>query len=138
MNKKEIVLALIENVWNENKVEELENYLSSDFVDHSLPKGFPNNTEGTKKWIKATSLSFQHQTMVEDIIAEDNKVFIRITMKLKHVGEWRNYPATGIEISTTGYRFFEFLKDKIISQWASIDGNVIEQAIAGTAHTCHK
>ncbi|RWU09855.1 ester cyclase [Pedobacter chitinilyticus] len=138
MNKKEIVLTFIENVWNRNKVEELESYLSPHFVDHSLPKGFPNNMEGTKKWIKATGMSFQHRTMVEDMIAEDNKVFIRITMKLKHVGEWRNYPATGLEISTTGYRFFEFLEDKIINQWASIDGNVIEQAIAGTTHTCNK
>jgi predicted ester cyclase len=136
MDKKEIVSSFIERVWNLGQLEELEHYLSADFVDYSLPKGFGNDLQATRRWILATGKSFQHRTSIEDIIAEDNKVFVRITMTLKHTGDWRSYPATGKEIVTTGYRSFEFSGNKIIVQWASIDGNLIEEAIAGDNHAC--
>jgi predicted ester cyclase len=129
MNKKQIVFSFIEKVMNNGMLDELEDYLDVNFVNHSLPLGLTNDIAGTKGWLQLTSKSFCHQTMVEDIIAEDNKVFIRINMKLKHIGKWKSYPATGKEILTTGYRLFEFAGDKIIAQWASIDTSVIEQAI---------
>ncbi len=131
-----MVLAFIENVWNHRKTEQLTNFMSNDFVDHSLPFGLSTGIEGTQKWIKATSSSFQHTTLIEDIVAENNKVFIRISMQLKHIGEWRGYAATGVDIVTTGYRLFEFSNEKISAQWAAIDGNIIEQAIAGNSHAC--
>ncbi|WP_293302534.1 ester cyclase [Pedobacter sp. UBA4863] len=136
MDKKEVVSAFIENVWNQRKTAELANFMSSDFVDHSLPKGLPANVEGTQKWIQATSSSFQHTTLIEDMVAEDCKVFIRIRMELKHIGEWRGHAATGLDIITTGYRLFEFSNGKICAQWAAIDGNAIEQAIIGNVHSC--
>lgn len=131
-----MVLAFIENVWNQNKVERLFDFMSSDFVDYSLIPALPKTIEGTKQWILATGNSFEHKTIVEDIIAENDKVFIRISMQLKHVGQWRGHAATGIDIVTTGYRLFEFANEKICAQWAAIDGNVIEKAIVGHAHAC--
>lgn len=136
MTRKETILAFIENVWNQRKTEELTDFMSSNFVDYSLPPGLPTSIEGTQKWIQATTGSFQHTTLIEDMVAENNKVFIRISMKLKHIGEWRGYAATGLDIVTTGYRLFEFSNEKICAQWAAIDGNAIEQAIAGDAHRC--
>ncbi|MCJ0743587.1 ester cyclase [Pedobacter montanisoli] len=136
MNKKETILAYIENVWNQGKTEELVGFIDHNFIDHSLPLGLPATIEGTKRWIEATGNSFQHKTIIEDMVAEGNKVFIRISMNLKHIGKWRGYDATGIDLVTTGYRLFEFANEKICAQWAAIDGNAIEQAIAGSVHTC--
>ncbi|GGC40061.1 hypothetical protein GCM10011386_35180 [Parapedobacter defluvii] len=136
MENKELVLGFIANVWNRQEIEHLVDYVSDRFIDHSLPLGFPEGLAGTQMWIAATGKSFRHRTIVEDILAEGNQVCIRIKMELHHIGEWRGYAATGVDITTSGYRFFELANGRIVQQWALIDGNRIEQAIAGNSHGC--
>jgi len=136
MENKALILEFIDQVWNQQKVDAISDYVSEDFVDHSLPPGFPEGAAGTQMWIVSTGKSFRHCTIVEDIFSEGNKVCVRIQMQLQHIGEWRGYAPTGVDITTAGYRFFELADGRITRQWALIDGNRIEQEITGHAHGC--
>ncbi|CAL1519490.1 ester cyclase [Chitinophaga sp. MM2321] len=127
-----IVLKFIEEVWNQQAIHLTESYLHPDFIDHSLPDTFPAGAEGVKKWIRVTSASFAHHTIVEDQVTEGDKSIIKITMRMKHIGTWRGIPATGKEVSTKGYRFFRLKDGKIIEQWAMIDGNLLEKQLTKT------
>src|SRR4051812_15730668 len=94
-NNKALVRAFIETIWNECNFKELDLFIHPAFKDLSLPPVFTDDKEGMKKWIQATSNAFEHHTTIEDIVAEDDKVIVKILMTLKHVGFWRNIPATG-------------------------------------------
>lgn len=133
---KAVIKEFIETVWNGKQMDKLENFLTEDYFDHSVPIGFENSREGTRKWIEGTSASFEHQTLVDDIIGEQDKVCVRITMMLKHIGTWRGHLPTAKHIKTNGYRFFRLENGKIAEHWALIDGNQIEETIAGVAHGC--
>ncbi|WP_159729907.1 ester cyclase [Sphingobacterium sp. 18053] len=135
-SNKNIVTDFVNEIWNEKKITNIQRYLTDEFVDHSLPTGMPKNWEGTQKWIMATSVSFQHLTVIEDIISEGDKVFMRISMKLRHTGLWRNYQPTGTEVTTEGYRLFRISNGQITEHWATIDGSKIETAILGSEHRC--
>ena len=126
---KSIVTGFIEQIWNQNQFEKIDHYISADFIDYSLPPSWPANKEGMKLWIIGTGKSFEHKTIIDDIVCEDNKAILKIRMQMKHIGVWRDIEATHSEISTVGYRYFKLADGKIIEHWALIDGNSIENQL---------
>lgn len=135
---KEIAINFIEEIWNRNQFDKLNNYIHPQFTDHSLPPALPKTIEGLKLWIIGTGNSFKHKTIIEEIVSEDNKVILKIKMLLKHIGKWRDIEPTGVEIVAVGYRYLKLADDKIIEHWALIDGNAIEAQLKGAAHGCKR
>lgn len=135
-NNKLVLTNFIDEVWNNAFFDKIENYISEDFIDHSLPPSLPTNKDGMKHWIKATSKSFEHKTILEDIVSEGNSVCIRIKMLMKHIGIWRDIEPTEAEISAVGYRFYKLKDGKIIEHWALIDGNAIENQLKNASNGC--
>jgi predicted SnoaL-like aldol condensation-catalyzing enzyme len=133
---KSIVTNFIEEIWNSNQFEKIENYISADFIDHSLPPNLPANKDGMKLWIIGTGKSFEHKTIIDDIICEDNKVMLKMRMQMKHIGIWRDIEPTHFEITTIGYRYYKLDKGKIIEHYALIDGNSIENQLKEASKGC--
>jgi predicted SnoaL-like aldol condensation-catalyzing enzyme len=133
---KSIVTNFIKEIWNQNQFDKIENYISSDFIDHSLPPIFPPNKDGLIRWITATGSSFEHKTIIDDIVCEDNKVMLKIKMQLKHIGVWRDLVPTHSEISTVGYRYYKLANGKITEHWGLLDGNSIENQLKDAQRGC--
>jgi predicted SnoaL-like aldol condensation-catalyzing enzyme len=133
---RSIITNFIEEIWNQKQFEKIENYISADFIDHSLPPTLPADKEGMKLWIIGTGKSFEHKTVIEDSVCEDNKVMLKIRMQLKHIGTWRDIEPTHSEISTVGYRYYKLVNGKIIDHWALIDGNSIENQLKEASKGC--
>jgi predicted SnoaL-like aldol condensation-catalyzing enzyme len=133
---KSVILNFIEDIWNQNQFEKIDSYVAADFIDHSLPTDLPSDKEGMKLWIIATGKSFHHRTAIEDMVCEDDKVMLKIKMNLKHVGVWRAFEPTHLEISTVGYRYYKLKDQKIIEHWGLIDGNAIESQLKEVQHGC--
>ncbi len=134
MENSKLVVEFIEQIWNNRNFEKLTKFLHPDFVDNSLPPTFGKDIEGMKKWIIGTGVSFQHKTTIEEQVTEGDKSIIKIRMDLKHIGLWRNIEPTGMEIKTTGYRFYKIIEGKIFEHWALIDGQAIENQLKGASH----
>jgi predicted SnoaL-like aldol condensation-catalyzing enzyme len=133
---KSTVTNFIEEIWNKNQFEKIDNYLSSSFIDHSLPPALPANKDGMKLWILGTGKSFEHKTLIDDIVCEDNKVMLKMRMQLKHIGIWRGIEPTDFEISAVGYRYFKLANGKIVEHWALVDGNSIENQLKEASKGC--
>jgi predicted SnoaL-like aldol condensation-catalyzing enzyme len=133
---KALIINYIENVWNKNKFDLLDEFISPDFIDYSLPSALPPNKDGLKMWITGTGRSFEHTTIIEEMVAEKDKVIIKIKMSMKHIGIWRDIEATGMTISTNGYRNFTLKNGKIKAHWALIDGTAIENQLKDAIHGC--
>ena len=136
MKNSILVQKFIEQIWNKKSLEMLDDFLHPLFQDHSLLPILSPDKEGLKKWITATGNSFEHETVIEDQVAESDQIMIRIKMKLKHIGVWRGIEPTGIELSTTGYRHFRIKDDSIIEHWALLDGEAIENKLKKASHGC--
>src|ERR1700712_101425 len=133
---KALVTNFIEGIWNQKQFEKIDNYISTDFIDHSLPPTLPANKEGMKVWIIGTGKSFEHKTIIDDMVCEDNKVMLKIRMQMRHIGVWRDIEATHLEISTVGYRYYKLADGKILEHWALIDGNSIENQLKEASKGC--
>jgi hypothetical protein len=132
----QIVLQFIEEIWNRQLTDTLGNFLHPAFTDHALPAPLTPDVGGLRQWINLTSASFIHRTIVEDHVTEGDKCVLRIRMQVTHIGTWRGIPATGMEVSTSGYRMFRVQDGKIIEHWALVDGSALESQLRGTEHAC--
>lgn len=126
---KSIVSNFIEEIWNQNQFEKIDNYISPDFIDHSLPPALPADKDGMKRWIIGTGKSFEHKTVIDDIVCEEDKVMLKIRMHLKHIGFWRGIEPTHSKISTVGFRYYKLNDGKIVEHWALLDGNAIKNQL---------
>lgn len=133
---KSIVENFIEEIWNQNRFEKLNEYISTSFIDHSLPESLPANKEGMVSWIIGTGKSFIHKTIIEDIICEENKVMLKMRMQLTHIGVWRGIEPSGLEISTIGYRYYKLQDGLITEHWSLLDGNSIENQLKSCQRGC--
>lgn len=138
MENSILVQDFIRQLWNHKAFEETDRFLHTDYKDYSLPPQFPAGKEGTLKWITLTGISFEHTTVIEEQVTEGDKSIVKICMNLKHIGIWRDIEPTGIELQTSGYRYFKLADNKIIAHWAVIDGQAIENQLKHASHGCKK
>ena len=127
--QKDFIGKYIDVIWNQGDTSRLEEFLHPSFTDHGIPGNLPPNAEGLKQWIAQTHSSFVPETIIEDQVTEDNKSMIKITMRMKHIGTWRGIAATGLTVTTKGYRCFRLQNNQIIEHWALIDGAALEKEL---------
>lgn len=70
------------------------------------------------------------------MVAEDDKVMIKINMQLEHIGAWRAIEPTGLVINAVGYRYFKLSANRITEHWGLMDGNAIENQLKKATNGC--
>jgi steroid delta-isomerase-like uncharacterized protein len=125
---KNVVRRYIEEVWNRQNLEAVDEFLAEHYLDHSLPPE-SSGRAGVKAWVKAVSAVFDEQTIIEDQVTEGDRSIVRLTMRLTHRGEWRGIPATGKQVEINGYRTYRLEGGKIVEHWALIDGDSLEREL---------
>lgn len=133
---KSVIHEFIDLIWNKNEFDKIDNYLTIDYEDHSLLASLAPNKEGTLFWITATGKSFKHETIIDDMVGEGDKVMLKITMNLKHIGIWRDIEPTNLVFSVNGFRYYHLENGKIKHHWALIDGNAIENQLKNVHNSC--
>lgn len=126
---KQLVADFIDKIWNNRQYDELCQLLHNNFEDHSLPPSLPPGSAGLRLWIDSLGKAFDHTTRIDEILSEGQKVAVRVTMLLKHTGNWRGIDATQKEFGTGGFRMFRISNSKIIEHWGLLDATTIENAI---------
>ena len=61
------------------------------------------------------------QATVQDLLADEDRVIERITVRAKHTGEFHGIPATGRAVTWTGIHIYRFEDGKIAELWSEID-----------------
>ena len=124
---KAIVLKFIES-YNERKLDLIDDFVASDYIDHDKNIG----REGLKQLIAMGLKAFPdwYET-VEDIIAEDDKVWVRLTYTGTHKGEFMGLPPTGKKITSKAVDIYRLVDGKLAEYWNVTDNlNVFKQVDA--------
>ena len=132
----QLVQEYMELIWNQQRFDQLPRLLHPAFHDHSLPPAFATTAAGVQAWVASTSTAFEHHTIIDEQVTEGEKSMLKIRMRLIHIGEWRNIPATGHTVEAVGYRYFRLEDGKIREHWTLLDGNAIENQLTAAEHGC--
>ena len=118
-----IARGYIQAVWNEGRLDRLEEFVAPGFTDHESTFPFTaRGVEGLRRVLLFFRTAFPdvHWT-VEDTIAEGAKVVLRFTARGTHRGSVFGFPGTGRRITVTGLTIFRIENDRIAEAWTQWD-----------------
>jgi predicted ester cyclase len=123
-----VISEFVEQFWNKNDFACTDQFLSDDYQELSY-----QSTEGLKKFAATILESFPDKGyVVEDIMAKDDKVLVRMNVKGTHEGMFFGTAPTGNTIDVTLYRQYRVAEGKItehrgwidmVTMWSQIRGN---------------
>jgi steroid delta-isomerase-like uncharacterized protein len=120
-NKK--IVRRYQDIYNSNDLDALSEVVAEDVRTPKIMPGMKPGLEGGKQ-VHATTLVGMPdwQTMIDDLIAEADKVVARITMIGTHTGDFWGIPATGKRVEFTGIYIVRIANGKIVEHWGEEDG----------------
>jgi predicted ester cyclase len=120
-NKK--IVRRYQEIYNSNDLEALGEVVSQDLLTPKIMPGIPTGIEGAKAAHRIMLAGFpDYQTIIDDLIAEDDKVVARITMSGTNTGSFMRMPPTGKHVSFTGIYVARMANGKIVEHWGEEDG----------------
>lgn len=99
----------------------IDQFLAPDFVEHNPFPGIPPTREGWKQTFEGFVKGAPGYHVIEDLVAEGDKIVGRITAYGKHEGELFGIPATGKEIRVTGIAIWRIRDGQIVEHWHETD-----------------
>jgi steroid delta-isomerase-like uncharacterized protein len=118
---KRLVKRFVDEVFALGRVETIDELVAPDFVSHTF--GFTD--DGQAKLRAATERI--HATLtdvefaVEDLVAEDDRVAVRLTSSATVVDEFMDVPAAGKRYSIGEIHLFRVRDGRIVEHWHQHD-----------------
>jgi steroid delta-isomerase-like uncharacterized protein len=112
------------NAYNEHDVERMAQLVSrnTNYFFHLTGMPLPMDWNGRKQYLAAAIKAFpdiNHHIL--DIVAEADKVAVRLNITGTHKGEFQGTPLTGKEVSFDGMDFLIIIDGKIAEEWLNSD-----------------
>jgi predicted ester cyclase len=121
-DNKALIRRFNEEVFNKRNLAAIDEFITPDQVDHSLPSSLPHTREGTKQAIALTLQAFPDLNyQVEDMIAAGDKVVIRYTTIGTQRGPFGPIPPTRKRVAVSGIVITRIADGKIVEQWGVDD-----------------
>lgn len=126
-SNRDVVRRLYEECLNTGRFELGEQFFAPDFNDHV------NDSTGLEMFAtraKTILTGFpDRQYTVDELIAEDNRVAVRWTMRGTHQGEINGMTPTGKPIVLTAIAMYRLADGKITDQWVELDTSSVRKQL---------
>jgi steroid delta-isomerase-like uncharacterized protein len=122
-HQRRVIERYFEEVWNQGRLEVLDELLAEDYVNHSSSLAdAPPGPRGVKPIVAAMRAAFPdlHYT-IERVVVDDDAVAVRVTMRGTHRGDFFGIPATGKSFAVTQMNLERFREGKIVEHWRNTD-----------------
>ncbi len=128
---KQTVLALFESVWNKEEFGLIENLWASEVPFHFRGQAPVVDRDGLQDQVTSWREAFpDFHFVVEDIIAEGDRVAARVKFTGTHTGtEWFGLAATGKEIDVTEMMFFRLADGVVVEAWEDYDEQAMRRQL---------
>ena len=130
---KQLLYRWFEEVWNKGRADAIEEMFDENGIAHGLsddpanpikgPAGFrPFHTVFREAFPKM-------EIVIEDVIAEGDKVAARCSVRAKHEGEFLGKAATQSPVEFTGIAIVRVANGKIVEAWNNFDFQTLHRQV---------
>jgi predicted ester cyclase len=113
--------AAIDEACQAGNADVLDEFMAADFLEHAPLPGVPPTREGWKQAFLQFVLGAPGHHVIEDLIAEDDKVVGRITAYGRHTGNLFGIPPTGNEMRVNGIAIWRVRDGLLTEHWHVTD-----------------
>jgi steroid delta-isomerase-like uncharacterized protein len=119
VDNQSVVRRFYEEVLNKGDLKIAEDILSPDFHDHGAPAP---GIEGFKQLFSIIAGIYPDiHVKIEDMIAEEDKVAVRLSVRGTQKGAFRGFPATNKQAQWTGMDFIRLANGRMVERWGERD-----------------
>ena len=113
----------------------IDELIPEDYLDHNPPlPDLPPGREGVRRSSLQLAAAFPDAVHVlEDQVAEGNKVMTRLTSRATFVGEILGFQPTGKIVKVSGIAVHRVVDGRLVEHWAHMDMTGFMEQIGGTA-----
>ncbi len=128
---KALVRQMVGEIFNRGNMSQADEFLAPDFVEHEqLAPGLLPGREGVKQMISMLRSAFpDFRATIEDIIAEGDKVVLRMTWRGTHKGEFMGVSPTGKSVSFGVIDIIRVAGGKFAEHWGQMDSMGLMQQL---------
>jgi steroid delta-isomerase-like uncharacterized protein len=135
---KAVVRRFFEELLSTDNLAVADEILSPDFHFYFAGSPDPMDLESYKEFLMARRAAFpDRRFVVEDMIAEGDKVSARFTMRGTHKGELRGIAPTGREVTMTGIDMIRLSEGKMVEDRVEVDQLGMMQQLGAIASPQH-
>ena len=120
-----LIQRWFEEVWNKGREEAIEEMFAADGIAHGLADDAGNPLRGPrdyKPFFQKFRTAFPDiEVVVEDTVAEGDKVAARCLVRGKHQADSLGFAATGQATEFTGITIVRIENGKIVEAWNNFD-----------------
>ena len=118
---KAIVSRLYEEVMNQNKSSIVDELVAPNYVNRNFPLLAPGG-DGFRQVIDMFRMAFPDlQIIIEDEIAQDDKVVTRGYFTGTNQGEFQGMPPTGKQVKTSYIEISRIENGQLVENWIQMD-----------------
>lgn len=114
-----------EEVWNKGRAEAIEEMFAAEGVAHGLADEQGRELRGPahfREFFERFRSAFPDvQVVVEDTIAEGDRVAARCSVRARHQSDSLGFAATGRPVEFTGISIVRLSEGKIVEAWNNFD-----------------
>src|SRR6266478_3883071 len=122
---KALIRRWFEEVWNHGRADAISEMLAADAVVHGLSDDAANPLRGPAGFLPFHTQFRQAfpdiEVVVEDQIAEGDRVATRCSVRGKHTGHSLGFAATQAPVEFTGVTITRIKDGKIVEAWNHFD-----------------
>jgi steroid delta-isomerase-like uncharacterized protein len=117
-SNRALVLRFMTEVWETGRLDVADELIHPAYI---VP-GFGPGPEGVKRNVAAWRTGFPDlEWVLEDIVAEGDRVAARFMMHGTHLGEFRGIPPTGKPVTMQEMAFWRIVDGKLHTAWFQAD-----------------
>jgi steroid delta-isomerase-like uncharacterized protein len=135
IEENKTIVRRYQEIYNSNNLDTLGEVVAENLMTPKIMPGMPPGLAGAKRVHEITLIGMPDwSTMIDDLVAEADKVVARITMTGTHTGDFWGMPATGNAVNFTGIYIVRIKDGKIAEHWGEEDGIALMQQLGFMAH----
>lgn len=111
-----------DDVVNKGNLKLIDELVTADFIEHEEMPGMKPGREGVKEFFTMFRAAFPDlQFQVNDMVAKGDKVWVYITIRGTHKGQFMDMAPTGKTIEVKGFDIIRFVNGKAVEHWGLTD-----------------
>lgn len=118
MSIEQLVRDLVERVWNDGRLDELDRFFAPTFEHGDRA----DDVAGLRAWHEAEAAVWADTRYeIQRLVAGGDGAALHWRATARQIGPWGPVPATGRTITWDGVHFFTVRDGRIVALWATAD-----------------
>jgi len=131
---KATVRRVADEIFSQRKMDVIDDIFAPHYIGHTQHGTVVHGAAGIKQFVAQYLAAFSHtQSVVEDQVAEGDRVVVRLTFTGTHTGPWMGIPPTGKPVTVKGMALYRLQDGKIVEQWTIGDTLGLLQQLGAVA-----